>query len=269
MIAEALNAELFKLLRNRWSLFWAFGFLPLFTLAAGMIEETAVRAYVGDVLSYANPIRYGFEGLGTMQPSILQLFAIVGAAILFAGEYRWETWRAILPRNDRAAVMMAKLLVFALVAAVCILACGLARFGVGVYDAMLTGSADWPEAPWLGLLVGFAVAFLQLMVTGALAMLVAVISRSLMAAIVAPVMILVALDLSSLRFRLETGELWLAALPNFAGRAGREFGLALLGEPDAIGLHLAGPGAIAMTLWIVLFVAAAIALFRVQDLSRE
>lgn len=269
MIGQALRAEIFKLLRNRWTFFWAFGFMPLFALLSGIAEETLTRAYTGDPLAYANPIRYAYDGLSSMQASIFQLFAIVGAAILFAGEYRWETWRAILPRTDRTAILIAKLTVYALAIAACILACGIARFIVGLYDAMLTGHADWPENPALALLTGFGAAFLQLMVTGALTMFVAIVSRSLMAAIVAPLVILVALDLASLRFRLETGELWLAALPNFGGRAGREYGLALLGEPDAIGLHLAVPGAFAMILWTLVFAGAAIAVFLMQDLSRE
>jgi ABC-2 type transport system permease protein len=269
VIGQALGAEIFKLSRNRWSLFWAFGFMPVFALASGLIEETAVRAYVGDVLPYANPIRYAYDGLGTMQSSIFQVFAIVGAAILFAGEYRWETWRAILPRNDRTAIMCAKLLVFALAVAASIVACGLGRWLVGLYDAMLTGQSDAPADALTGLLTGFSAAFLQLMVTGTLVMLVAVVSRSLMAAVVGPLVILVAVDLSAIRFRLETGELWLAALPNFAGRAMRELGLAVMGEPDAIGLHLAAPGAIAMALWAALLALAAIVVFQRQDLSRE
>jgi len=269
MIGQAFGAELFKLSRNQWSLFWAFGFLPAFVLVAGIAEETLARTYVGDALPYANPVRYAYDGLGTMQPSIFQLFAILGAGILFAGEYRWETWRAILPRNERTAIMIAKLLLFALIAAASILACGLARWFVGLLDAALTGRADAQANSLIGLLTGFAGAFLQIMVTGALTMLTAVVSRSLMAAIVAPVMILVALDLSGLRFRLETGDPWLAALPNFAGRAIREAGLAFMGEPDAIGVHLAGPGAMAMAALTVLFAVTAIVLFRAQDLSRE
>lgn len=269
MIGQAFGAELFKLSRNRWSLFWAFGFMPVFAIVSGIVEETSVRAYVGDLLPYANPIRYAYDGLGTTQSSIFQVFAIVGAAILFAGEYRWETWRAILPRNDRTAIMIAKLLVFAIAAAASIAACGLGRWLVGLYDAMLTGRADSPQSPLLGLLTGFSAAFLQLIVTGTLVMLVAVVSRSLMAAVVGPLVILVAVDLSAIRFRLETGELWLAALPNFAGRAMRELGLAVMGEPDAIGVHLAAPGAIAMMAWTALLAIAAIVVFQRQDLSRE
>jgi ABC-2 type transport system permease protein len=269
MIGQAFGAEIFKLSRNRWSLFWAFGFMPVFGLVSGLIEETAVRAYVGDVLPYANPIRFAYDGLGTMQSSLFQIFAVVGAAILFAGEYRWETWRAILPRNDRAAIMCAKLLAFALAIAASIAACGIGRWLVGLYDAMLTGQSDTPVNALAGLLTGFGAAFLQIMVTGALVMLVAVVSRSLMAAVVGPLVILVAVDLTAIRFRLETGELWLAALPNFAGRAMRELGLAVMGEADAIGVHLAAPGAIAMALLAALLAIAAIVLFHRQDLSRE
>jgi ABC-2 type transport system permease protein len=269
MIGQAFGAELFKLWRNRWSLFWAFGFMPVFGLVAGLIEETSVRAYVGDLLPYADPLRYAYAGLGTTQSSLFQVFAIVGAAILFAGEYRWETWRAILLRTDRTAIMIAKLLLFALAASVSILASGAGRFLVGLYDAMLTGQADAPSEPWLGLLTGFGGALLQLMLTGALVMLVSVLSRSLMAAIVAPLVILVAIDLTAIRFRIETGELWLAALPNFAGRAIHESGLLLLGEPDAIGVHLAVPGAIAMMLWTAVLAIFAIVVFQRQDLSRE
>jgi ABC-2 type transport system permease protein len=269
MIGQALGAEILKLSRNRWSVFWAFGFMPVFALASGLVEETAVRAYFGDLLPYANPVRYAYDGLGTMQSSIFQVFTIVGAAILFAGEYRWETWRSILPRNDRTAIMIAKMLAFAIAVAASISACGLGRWLVGLYDTMLTGQADAPANPLPGLIAGFSAAFLQLMVTGALVMLVAVVSRSLMAAVVGPLVILVAVDLSAIRFRLETGELWLAALPNFAGRAMRELGLAVMGEPDAIGMHLAAPGAIAMMLWTALLAIAAIVAFQRQDLSRE
>ena len=37
MILAALRSELFKLGRNHWSLFWAFGLMPAFTLAGGLL----------------------------------------------------------------------------------------------------------------------------------------------------------------------------------------------------------------------------------------
>jgi hypothetical protein len=51
MIGQAISAEIFKLLRNRWSFLWAFVAMPAFALLAGLAEETLVRAYVGDPLT--------------------------------------------------------------------------------------------------------------------------------------------------------------------------------------------------------------------------
>lgn len=269
MIRQAINAEIFKLVRNRWTFFWAFVAMPAFALLAGMAEETLVRVYVGDPLPYANPVDNLFSGLLSMQSSIFQIFAIAGAATLFAGEYRWETWRAILPRTERVAIMLAKLSVFALAIALCIFASGLARFLVGLYDVALTGEADWPPAPWLGLLTGFIAAFLQIMVTAAFVMLAAVVTRSMMAAIVATLVVVVALDITTIRIRLPDAELWVAALPNFASNSLSQQGLALMGKSDTIGTHLAGAGALAMIAWIAALAGTAIALFRGQDLSRE
>jgi ABC-2 type transport system permease protein len=269
VIANAISAEIFKLLRNRWSFLWAFAAMPAFALLSGLAEETITRAYVGDPLPYANPVFNAYMGLGSMQSSIFQIFAIVGAAILFAGEYRWETWRAILPRNARTSIMLAKLAVFAIAIAASIIACGLARFLVGLYDAGLTGEADWPPSPWLGLLIGFASAFLQVMVTAALVMLVSVVTRSMMAAIVATLVVLVALDIATIRIRLPDADLWVAALPNFASRSLSQLGMAEMGDIDAIGTHLAAPGAAAMLAWIVVLAGAALVLFHRQDLSRE
>lgn len=269
MIRQAINAEIFKLLRNRWTFFWAFVAMPAFALLAGLSEETLVRVFLGDPLPYANPIDNLFSGLLSMQSSIFQIFAIVGAATLFAGEYRWETWRAILPRTDRVAIMLAKLAVFALAIALCILASGLARFLVGLYDAALTGDADWPSTPWLGLLTGFVAAFLQIMVTAAFVMLAAVVTRSMMAAIVAPLVVVISLDITTIRIRLPDAELWVAALPNFASSSLSQQGLNLMGKADTIGTHLAGAGALAMIAWIVVLACTAIVLFQVQDLSRE
>jgi ABC-2 type transport system permease protein len=269
MIGDALQAEFFKLTRNRWSFLWAFAFMPAFALVVGIAEEWITRAYIGDVLPYASPMINGIAGLATMQASIFQIFVIVGAAILFGGEYRWETWRAIMPRNERTSVMIAKLGVFAIAVAASIIACGIARFIVGMLDASLTGKAEWPAEPWLAVMLGFAASFLQLMVTAGIVMLVAVVTRSMMAAIVAPLVLLVALEIASVRIRLPDADMWVAALPNMASRSIREFGAATMGDPDAIGIHLAGPGALAMMALAVAFTAVAILLFQRQDLSRE
>lgn len=272
MILEAVRAEIFKLLHNRWSAFWAFGFMPVFALVSGLIEQTWMHTYVPDFFFYAAPATEGVLGLSTIESSVFQLFAIIGAAILFAGEYRWETWRAILPRNSRINVMIAKFATFTLALAISILACGVARFFVGLYDAALTGTATWPASIGsllLAILLGFTATFMQAMVTAAFVLLVAVVTRSMMAAIIAPFMVLVAVEIGSLRYRFDPTDLTGSLFPNLAGRSLREMANSAMGDPDMTVPYLATPGALAMIGWFALFTAAALFLFRRQDLSRE
>lgn len=273
MILQAFRAELFKLIRNRWTAYWAFLFMPTMAFLVGIIDESFGHFYAGNVIPFADPVSYGIMGLGTMQASIAQLFAIVGAAILFAGEYRWETWRAILPRTERHAAIFAKMMVFALAIAISIALCGVARMFVGFYDAALTPNAV--PLPYdagnvlLAILVIFAANFLQLMATAGLVLMIGVLTRSMMAAIVAPVLILFACEIATLRIGFANPDVWTVILPNVAARSVQQYGLATLGDADAFGTHLAAPGAAALALWLVLLTAAAIYLFRRQDLSRE
>jgi ABC-2 type transport system permease protein len=39
------------------------------------------------------------------------LFLMIGAAAILAGDYRWETWRLLTPRNTRQNLLLAKLVV--------------------------------------------------------------------------------------------------------------------------------------------------------------
>ena len=273
MIPEAIRAEIFKLLKNRWSAFWAFGFMPAFALLTGIIEQTWTHSQPAlDFFQYAAPATEGVLGLSTIESSVFQLFAIIGGAILFAGEYRWETWRAILPRNSRINVMIAKFVTFIIALSISIVACGVARFLVGLYDAALTGDATWPSNAGgflLAILLGFAATFMQAMVTATFVLLVAVVTRSMMAAIIAPFMVLVASEIGSLRYRLDPTDLTGALFPNLAGRSLREMGNSAMGDPDMVAPYLAAPGVLAMIGWFALFTAAALFLFRRQDLSRE
>lgn len=272
MILAALRSELFKLGKNRWSLFWAFGLMPAFALVTGLLEQAYVHVYAGDIIPYAAPLEDSLSGLGFISTSVAQLCAIVGAAILFAGEYRWETWRAILTRTERVPVMLAKMITFAIAVSASILLCSLARFIVGLVDAAFTARTTWPSAGageiLLAHLLGFLATFLQLMATGAFVMTVSVATRTMTAAIVAPVLLLVISEISSIRY-LMGGDPFGVVFPNVSGAAIRQFGQALMGEPDVLLPHLALPGAAMLAGWFLLFLGMALLAFRGQDLSRE
>ena len=276
MMTEAFRAEWLKLTKNRWSMFWAWGFVPLLTLVLGVLVETFSRGTSGGaMLGYAAPIATTLDGLGSYGNIFLRLFPIAGAATLFAGEYRWETWRAILPRNERSAIMLAKLCVFAAAGAISILLCGVAGFLTGLYEGVLFHSLHWPTAGagevTLALAIGFAASFLQLMATAGVVILIAVISRSMIASIIGGFSVFLASELLSafLRVRMSSASEIMALLPNVAGDALRQLAGAIRGDPDAIGVHLALPGAAALMTWCIALSAAAIVLFRRQDLSRE
>lgn len=272
MILAALSSELFKLTHNRWSMISAFGLMPAFTLLAGLLEQVFGHFFAGDLIPYAAPLEESLLGLGAISPSIAQLGAIVGAAILFGGEYRWETWRAVLTRTERVPIMLAKMIAFAIAAGVSILLCGAARFAVGLVDAALTGGAVWPKAGGLAIilahLLGFAATFLQVMATGACVMLVSVMTRTMTAAIVAPVILLVTGEILSIRYYAGS-DLLGVIFPNIAGAGVRQLGQALLGDHDVLLPHLALPGAALLLVWFALFFGLALAAFVRQDLSRE
>jgi ABC-2 type transport system permease protein len=274
MIAQALRAELLKLVKNRWSAFWCYAFAPIFWLVMGLIFETFVRVpSQAAMFDVATPIGTAREGLGAYNNLFLQIFPIAGAAILFAGEYRWETWRAILPRNGRLSIVVAKLIVFALAISLSVLACGLAGLMVGLWDAMQSANVVWPKsgsgAVALSLAIAFAASFLQLMATAGLVMLIAVVGRAMIAAIVGPFIILTVAEIASIRFRLPDAGMEAAAFPNLASNALHQFSKDLLGDPDAYAVQLAAPGAAALILWCVVLTATAIALFQRQDMSKE
>jgi ABC-2 type transport system permease protein len=276
MILDALRSEILKLTKNRWSMFWAFGFVPLFTLAMGILVETFLRssASAGPLANVTAPLNSALDGLSAFNNVFLQIFPIAGAAILFAGEYRWETWRAILPRNERSAVLLAKLIAFALAVAAGILLSGFFGWLVAVYDLIVLGATPhWPRAGAgdviLALFIAFGGSFLQVMASAALVMFTAIVSRAMIASIIAPFMILIALALAASRVRLPGADLSAAGFPSIAGTSIDQMARATLGDPDAIGVHLAVPGAGALLLWCIVLAVGALLLFSRQDLSRE
>lgn len=272
MILDALRAELYKLSRNGWSTFWAFGFMPAFALASGLIEQGVVHLHLGDVIPYAAPLEDSLKGMAMLSNSIFQLCAIAGAAILFGGEYRWETWRATLTRNDRIPVMLAKLIAFAILISASLLLASLARLIVGLVDAAFTGAARWPPVGAgdivLAHLIGFSATLLQVMVTASFVMLVCVLSRAMTAGIVAGLLVLVAIEVASIRGNAGGDPIW-TLFPNVAAAAIRQLGERTLGEADTLLHGFALPGLASLVLWFLAFAATALALFTLQDLSKE
>jgi len=272
VILEALKAEIYKLVHNRWASFWAFGFMPALALTGGLLEQAYDRLALGGVIIYAAPLENSLEGFGLMSVSIFQICAIAGAALLFAGEYRWETWRAVLVRSDRIPLMLAKIAAFAIALMTSLLLCGLSGLTVGLIDAALSGAAIWPAVGAgqiaLAHLLALGATFLQVMVAAGLVMLIAVLSRAMTASIIATLLILFACDIASVRGHAGGDPVWVMFL-NIAAESIRQAGRQMMGDPDTLLAGLALPGLAGLAGVFVVLTGAALIVFTRQDLSRE
>src|SRR5581483_12138693 len=113
MLADAFAAELYKLLRNRSTWFWGFCAAPLGVLLFNLALDTYIKEHM-HVLPGLDMGRQIVTALGLAGSSFVQIFFAAGAAAIFAGEYRWESWRLLTPRNSRVNLMAAKFLVYML-----------------------------------------------------------------------------------------------------------------------------------------------------------
>jgi ABC-2 type transport system permease protein len=271
MLADALRAELFKLLRNRTTLFWAFGFVPLATLAIGLYLATQLRGALPPGLVVPAPdLGVAFiRGLSEAANPFAVLFALIGAAMLFAGEFRWETWRLIATRNSRVLVFTAKLLVFALACAATVALTGIAGLLAAAAEALSHGAGMRFTADPGDILRAFAVSELRLLQVGAVAALIAVVSRSMMAAAIGPAGLLLAQFVAQTQLLPRQAQaIELHHLLAFPGAAFDILDAANL-QPDSPQGALALQAALAAAVWIVGGAAAALVLLARLDLAKE
>lgn len=275
MLADAIAAERFRLLRDRSTLFWGFCFAPLvgFLLSVGgdlflrfVIKKPMPGLAVGLVDQMIKTLSNGASTFGA-------LFLMIGAAAVLAGDYRLETWRLLTPRNTRQNLLLAKLTVV-----------GEAVFWSLLLSAMLSafaaliGAAINSKTVAISLLdrnpfdiVGvLAITWLEAMTLAALAACVGVLSRSTMGVVIAclGVRFVQTILAGALRAMEQGPPSWkLLSLPVFDADLLR----AALLAPDQLGDASGSAGlALAVLLaWTAALTATAVWLFRRQDLTKE
>lgn len=288
MLADAFAAERLRAFRARGVLFWSLGFVPLVSIAIGLIQGLLMRGLLARAVADGNPaaslarqpvslLNQAVEAVSGSNFFIVQLFFLIAGSAILAGDYRWETWRFLTPRNTRANLLLAKLATFGLVAAIGLALLAAGGIVSGLISAALTGGGvSWAteagnsNAQLAGM---FAIAFLEMMALGALAAVIAVATRAGLAALLAPVgvWIVQGFVVSQLQkgfanpldppvqhllgFPVLQADLLKAALsPSPMGFATQ------INWPLALGGLLA---------WIAGLTALAVWLFRRQDLTRE
>lgn len=279
MLADAFAAERLRLSRAWGVLFWSVLFAPIVSVVIGLGGAALTRGGIAkrgqEFAAAMPPIDIGRTVVDAMAVSDLipvQFLFMIGAAAIFASDYRWETWRLLTPRNTRANLVLGKMATFALVAAI-----GLALLALGgLVSALLnlaitglparTGQDFGPFATQLT--GGFITSWLELIAIAAVSACIAIASRNGVAAILAPVALwLIQLPIIQ-KVSAGPGETplyWLAALPALCADTMR---VAIAGEagqrppetPFAL-LFLLG--------WIIGLTVLAVWLFKRQDLTRE
>lgn len=197
MIRYAFAGEWLKLLCNQGAAFWAFLFTPLVALTLGLGKELFFRfggAYVSAAQTgldmRTDLARATLEGFGQASAPLTQVFCLIGAATIFAGEYQWETWRLIVTRQERTTILGAKIAVFFIGCLACTAFIGLAGLTSGVLSGILEGFQSHElegQSRLIAKVIGaWATCVLDIMQLGAVAAIVAVVSRSTFATFVVP-----------------------------------------------------------------------------------
>lgn len=290
MLADAIRAEGFRLSKNRMAVLWSTIFVPVMAVLFGTVGAVVMKASeaklkastgmppeVAELLS-STPLNIAqslTEAAGKLDNPALLLFVLIGAATVYAGDYRWETWRLISARNTRTNLLIGKLTVtagLALAAMALMLVAALieALIRAGVFERGLTFSLTGDMAGDFVLGLGLSwLRVVQFTMTGLLA---AVVTRSLLMGLFVPLVLGVAQFFTVPTFAQMGIEphAWLAILvnPGSATDALKAWVLSPAGAP-ALPDGLVLKAWISMALWTLLPLAGALAWFKGQDLSKE
>jgi hypothetical protein len=261
-----IRAELLKQSRQRSLLFWGFAAIPLVLTLIALALEAVVPGVGGSPLSVeVHPVRSAMRALSVGGNPIAHLFFATGAAAIFCVEYRHASWRHIVPRASRTALMSAKLTAYAVFMGASLMLLLAGDLLASLAPALARGMKilDAPPATVAGLTLSFLVSFAELLGLGAVVALIAVLTRSTLGAIFPP--FLLSLGAASIEafLALDGDRLAMVPLPTFAADAVRSW---IMGEASGQSALLGGAMLLA---WIVMPFAAALMIFRRQDLGEE
>lgn len=209
MLADAIRAETYRFTRNRMAMVWSILFVPALFLAIGTAVQFFTKARMAEMaealppeltaeggpLATSGPLDLGQSLIGQAADfanPIVMLFVLIGAAIIYAGDYRWETWRLTSARNSRANLILGKVvLVFGVVLAALVtwLAFGMVGELIkgAIFERPFTFSFD-DDRP--GQFAGFiALTVSRVMQFSMIGLLAAAVSRSLLATLFVPMVV--------------------------------------------------------------------------------
>ena len=285
MLADAIRSESYRLLRNRTAVFWSVFFVPVMALVISIIGQLVVQSKAVKInganlpLDLGGPLDLGqalVSSAGDLANPAILAFVLIGAATLYAGDYRWETWRLISARNSRPNMLLGKVGVVKLLTLaamlVFLLAASMADVAkAAIFDRPMTFTFGAEQAADFALL--FLLSFVRVVQFLMISLLAATVTRSLVAALFVPLVLGVAQSFLGGPLAgplgLEPGD-WLTQLlvPGMAFdtlKALIQGGMAAAAMPDGLALK----ALTSLALWTLAPLAAAIGWFSRQDLSKE
>ena len=271
MTGIPLSAELAKQRGQRGPLAWGFLAVPVFATFLALALEAAVPAAGGTHLAVSvQPIRSAIRILSIAGNPFAQLFYAIGAAAFFSVEYRHATWRLIVPRRSRGALLAAKMLGFALCAGASLVLLLAGDLAASLVLPLLRGSAiaDVPPATLPNLALAFGTSMLELVAFGGTVALLATITRSTLGALLPAFLLSFLLSGMEAMLNISGDSLVMLPLPTLAADAIRSWIAATAENPGASGTS-AAIAAAALIGWCILIYGSAALLFRRQDLTTE
>lgn len=285
LLADAVFSEAYRFLRNRMTVAWSVLFVPIVGLLLGIAGQMFLKQKMGEIANArlppgilaGGPLNLGHALLGVageLANPMVVLFVMIGAATIYAGDYRWETWRLISARNSRFNLILGKVGVvklLALSALLIALAFGfLGEVAKGfIHERPLTFTLADGDAGRLPLL--FLVAYVRVVQVSLLGLLAAVVTRSLLATLFVPIVVSIAQAFSEKLILPVIGwepTSW-QALATMPGLAADVLKAAIQGGMGAPPSGAAWIAAISLLAWCLVPLAAALAVFQKQDLSKE
>ena len=285
MLADAIRSEAYRLAQNRMTLFWSVAFVPLLFIVGGVIFHIVSKSRMPGLegvaalppeLSANAPIDL-MDGLnlafGAVANGGILVFMLIAAATLYAGDYRWETWRLISARNSRINLVLGKVAVFKLTALIAMIAFLLAGLIYSVSEAVVYGRPLAVQSEGFDpgrFLLGLGLGWVRIVQYAMIALLAAVVTRSLLAALFVPVVVGFAQGLiggPGLVFLGWEPTQWHTQLllPGLAYDTLKTAIGGAPGQPDGLALK----AGISLALWTLAPLLAALAWFQRQDLSKE
>jgi len=203
MLADATRSETWRLLQNRTAVFWSIVFVPVISLVlaiGGFLflqskMDGAIQTLPPELKLNARAVDLGqslVDAAGALAHPAVLAFLLIGAATVFAGDYRWETWRLITARNSRPNLIMGKAGAVKLLTLAGLALLLVASMGADVAKGLIFGRSfafgfGGDEARSFGLLA--LLSYVRAVQFLLLSLLAATVTRSLLAALFVPLVI--------------------------------------------------------------------------------